>query len=93
MKRGGIGQNAAADILYMHLPADTDTEISDLPRPRQSAKPVRLHLDPVTGITPPGVKMILQPVQAFIKHDRLRHPTGDMRALVKGLAGLFHPVA
>ena len=23
--------------------------------------------------------MILQPVQAFIKHDRLRHPTGDMR--------------
>ena len=93
MKCGGVGKNAAANILDMHLPSDADAEIADLSCPCQAAKPVRLHLDPVTGISPPSVQMILQPVHAFIKHDWLRHPRFDMRTLVKRLAGLFHPFA
>ena len=85
MDRRGIGKGAPADILDMHLPAERHAKVAHLPRPCQAAEPVRLHLHALTGAHPPRIKMILQRVHAFIKHDGLGHTGRDGSALVESV--------
>ena len=92
MNRGDIGKCRAVDILNMHLPADRSTKFAYLAGTGQAAQPVRFYLHALRRAQPPGVKMVLKAVHAFIQHYGLRHARCHLGTLIQRFAGLFDPV-